>query len=555
MADILRVTSPVINKNIIQPDRAQKDPSVPFDMQEIRHITKNPPGSSLLSQHNVFQKEAGAATLMNLLKDPSVTVNYLKNIDMLEEIINLLPVNNNTMTQEIRQLFNALLISPENIVDEMIDQEFASTLFKGPLFDFLRELYYEKPELRYEMADFLKAVNGAISKQDVLDSVANSLEYLAEQLAGSRTLAAEFAGLAERVRALLGQLQGMKDGEEGAGAGSENRGGGAGSGIENGRGSGDGSVTGPANGTETGRALSGGLAAGRMPGSGGGPGGENGMAGGRFGINGGEVFGTASEESFEALKPEIQAALSELENSVLYTPQTSRVIPNILYNMSRYQDNESYLQEALLGLLIHVNSREDKDTLRSLVRDYITAFQAPEHAENRSRIMDTLAEIISKQDRETPINSLNGEKIEKIITSLLSSPCNYTPLLHFVIPVDYHGMKAFSELWIDPKSEESAGGRQEAGDHIHVLITFDIPGVGQMEAEFKLAGREMWFYLYCPKSYTSMFEKLGPEFRRIMEDHGFHAAEVGVDELDHIRSLMDVFKNLPYRRTGVDVKI
>ena len=42
MADILRVTSPVINKNIIQPDRAQKDPSVPFDMQEIRHITKNP---------------------------------------------------------------------------------------------------------------------------------------------------------------------------------------------------------------------------------------------------------------------------------------------------------------------------------------------------------------------------------------------------------------------------------------------------------------------------------------------------------------------------------
>ena len=37
MADILRVTSPVINKNIIQPDRAQKDPSVPFDMQEIRH--------------------------------------------------------------------------------------------------------------------------------------------------------------------------------------------------------------------------------------------------------------------------------------------------------------------------------------------------------------------------------------------------------------------------------------------------------------------------------------------------------------------------------------
>ena len=39
MADILRVTSPVINKNIIQPDKALKDPSVPFDMQEIWAIT------------------------------------------------------------------------------------------------------------------------------------------------------------------------------------------------------------------------------------------------------------------------------------------------------------------------------------------------------------------------------------------------------------------------------------------------------------------------------------------------------------------------------------
>ena len=119
MADILRVTSPVINKNIIQPDRAQKDPSVPFDMQEIRHITKNPSGSALLGQHNVFQKEAGAATLMNLLKDPAVTVNYLKNIYMLEEIISLLPVNNNTMTQEIRQLFHSLLINPDDIVGEL----------------------------------------------------------------------------------------------------------------------------------------------------------------------------------------------------------------------------------------------------------------------------------------------------------------------------------------------------------------------------------------------------------------------------------------------------
>ena len=178
MADILRVTSPVINKNIIQPDKALKDPSVPFDMQEIRHITKNPSGSGLLGHHNVLEGEAGAATLMNLLKDPAVTVNYLKNIYMLEEIINLLPVNNNTVTQEIRQLFDALLIDPDHIVDELVDQEYASTLFKGELFDLLRGILEKTPDLRMETAELLKAVNASISRQDVLDRQQEFVRYV-----------------------------------------------------------------------------------------------------------------------------------------------------------------------------------------------------------------------------------------------------------------------------------------------------------------------------------------------------------------------------------------
>lgn len=465
MADILRVTSPVINKNIIQPDKAPKDPSVPFDMQEIRHITQNPAGSGLLGQHNVFQKEAGAATLMNLLKDPAVTVNYLKNIYMLEEIISLLPVNNNTMTKEIRQLFDALLIDPNHIVEELVDQEYASTLFKGPLFDFMRTLLNEKPELRPEAADLLKAINGSISRQDVLDSVANSLGYLSEQLAGSRNLSARFSELAGRLRGQVGP------------------------------------------------------------------------------------------EEFKTLKSEIQGMVKELESSVLYSPQMARVVPNILYNLSRFQDNDSFLQEALLNLLVHIGNREDKDMLRTLVREYVADFETPEHQLNRSRIMDTLAEIISKQDRETPMNSLNGDKIEKIITSLLSSPCNYTPLLHFVIPVDYQGMKAFSELWIDPKDEGGGTPASEGEDRVHVLITFDIPGIGQMEAEFKLAGKDIRFSLFCPESYQSLFERLVPDFRQIIETHGYRAADVEIERLEGVRSLMDVFKNLPYRRTGVDVKI
>ena len=108
----------------------------------------------------------------------------------------------------------------------------------------------------------------------------------------------------------------------------------------------------------------------------------------------------------------------------------------------------------------------------------------------------------------------------------------------------------------DPKDEGRNGepGSREGG-HVHVLITFDVPGVGQMEAEFMMAGKELGFHLYCPESYIGIFESLVPEFRNIMEEHGYKASGIEVERMDHVRSLMEVFKNLPFKRTGVDVKI
>ena len=76
----------------------------------------------------------------------------------------------------------------DRIVEELLKQEYASTLFKGPLFETLRRLLSENPNMSKEIADLLKSINGAIARQDVMDSAANSLEYLREQLAGSLSL-------------------------------------------------------------------------------------------------------------------------------------------------------------------------------------------------------------------------------------------------------------------------------------------------------------------------------------------------------------------------------
>ena len=89
-----------------------------------------------------------------------------------------------------------------------------------------------------------------------------------------------------------------------------------------------------------------------------------------------------------------------MEGSILYTPQAARVVPNIIYNLSRYRENEAFLQEALFGLLVRINSREAKDQLRMLVKEYIEQFPKADNSRTRSHVVDTLAEIIANRIRK-----------------------------------------------------------------------------------------------------------------------------------------------------------
>ena len=60
---------------------------------------------------------------MDLIKDPSVTVTYLRNISLLQEVYSLLPAANRAVTEEIREMFTALLLTPEELTAELRRQE------------------------------------------------------------------------------------------------------------------------------------------------------------------------------------------------------------------------------------------------------------------------------------------------------------------------------------------------------------------------------------------------------------------------------------------------
>ena len=66
-------------------------------------------------------------------------------------------------------------------------------------------------------------------------------------------------------------------------------------------------------------------------------------------------------------------------------------------------------------------------------------------------------------------------------------------------------MKAFSELWIDPDDREASAKDGGDGSHIHILITFDIEGIGQLEAEFMVSGKNHQFSSALPQRLCKAF--------------------------------------------------
>ncbi len=471
MADILRVTTPLINKSQQVETKPNIDPAAQLPIQDPTRVPRPGAQSELLQQNNgMVQQDETSAMLLNLLKDPSVTVNFLKSISSMEALIKLLPVNNSPFTKEIEQMFGELLVPAEGIAGEMVRQEHASTYFKGELFDLLRDAIRQNPEqgeLRDAAVSFLKALTLYHTRREALGSVANSLQYLSDTLSSSSILSQKLGQLANRYRA------------------------------------GD------------------------------------------------------APSFFRFLRQDTLELLREVEESILFSDKTEKVVRMAIYNLSRYNDNGTFLQESVSRMLMQLRGDEARENFLSALEQLLEQEKQQIPGQKREdTALGVLTRILQRQMTSEELMASSSDKLEKIIHSLLCSPCNFTPLLHFVLPVQYENLQSFAEIWINPNGGEDDRDRpSDAAQVIHMLLAFDVGGIGRFELELFVRDKMIDFSLYCPPAYTNLYGEIKNDLRRCAGDTGYRFGEIKVDRLDRPRSLMDVFKSLPYKRTGVDVRI
>ncbi len=492
MADILRVSFPGSEKTYINPTKVPPEVSSPFNLVDLARVVKPHADDAMMQQNNnQLDHSEAPAILQEMLKDPKVTVGFLRNIFRLEEIFRLLPGNNAVVTDELQELFNKLMLKPEDLLNELLKQSLSSSKFQGDAFSILRGLELGGDlRMKEAIASFLKAFSGSQSASDILRSIANNLRYLGENQQALKDLSGKFLSLADS-------------------------------------------------------------------------------------------FARANPGDFESLKGQVLELLKQQSGSILNSPSLQKVSAILIYNLSRFQDNADFLPQSL-EKLSSVLAREgewaqsllkdltgklentelkntlfnilyaDKPNYSEFLKGLLSSLSGGTAEQNSSKVMDALVGILLKEGRLADLKLVTDDKIDDIITSLLSSPCNYTPLLHFVIPLDFFDMRAFAEMWVDNNPQHSSG--EERDDEQHLLIAFEIEGIGSFETEIYTSGKDMHVLILCPERYIEDFKVMERSLSKIVSKSGYRLKDCRIDELVRGRSLMEVFPDLPHRRLGLGVK-
>ena len=91
--------------------------------------------------------------------------------------------------------------------------------------------------------------------------------------------------------------------------------------------------------------------------------------------------------------------------------------------------------------------------------------------------LDSLTDFIQENINHPALKSLDSFNATNLLQSLLNAPGVFTPLAHYILPLDVDGTKAFGELWVD-NDENNPNNTPGTQRNYHLFLTFDVESIG-----------------------------------------------------------------------------
>lgn len=605
MADLLQITTPMLPRGYNAPS-VELPPDQTFQLANTTQVISSQERSSQ-EYHN---DDASDGTLLrglelNVAQNPTSGSDSLAAILSDEVLAALRTGGGINLLEELTSLANEIMLgNSEQLAADFVSQEGNSTLFQGEVFDMLRNLLAKSDgmlgggEVRSSIANLLKSTAAATSNDNILQSLSDTLKFLSEELYPSRSISESLKNLSDALRQpdaaenfpeLRSQISELLKDVGGSIlltddmknllplitynmsrfndnptmlADSLNK-------LLD-------SIVLP-DGAEA-EALKSQLSSAFKEFVAGSDAFPDEVKTALLGNNASSSLGEAVKSVISQLlsnadaMPDADAVreglsdISSQEGLFSLRQTLSFVLPDsamdsldtILGGFSQSHDLNSLLGQ-LSDILNAIPDEETKMVVAQKLNEVLSdILENTDVKYDKPTAMEKFTNFLLKNLDDNALNSISEFNKQDVMSSLLTSPGVFTPLMHFLAPLeieDENGQKqrAFGELWVDSDDESSTGG---SGGGTHILLDFSVENVGDFELEmFATNGNELTVNLMCPKSMSSSYSHFKTAIARLAAGKGYSVKSSKVGTLAKKRNLSQVFPKLTERRSGLNVSI
>lgn len=169
-----------------------------------------------------------------------------------------------------------------------------------------------------------------------------------------------------------------------------------------------------------------------------------------------------------------------------------------------------------------------------------------------SETMKALTSFIDRNVNHPAIRGIDNFNASNLLQSMLNAPGVFTPLAHYIIPLQVDDTRAFGELWVD--NDNSSGGGEDQEKHYHLFLTFDVEAVGRFEVDAYSKGSKLNLSVLYPKSYRYRVSNLTDKITKIAAGVGYSVENFKTGILFKPHSLAETFPRINENRRSFDVK-
>lgn len=261
-----------------------------------------------------------------------------------------------------------------------------------------------------------------------------------------------------------------------------------------------------------------------------------------------------TKENAEILKDRILPFLNEYVSKTHDRGDLREAAARLSAQVARYENGElGKMIEAFSRLMDYQDMQKyfpgmDISQLKQILEN--TDF---EKAVRQNAVMDKLASLI-KSGVKGEAGLESQQVFRNLMNAILLNESVYMPILHMMLPMDVDGRLMFSEMWIDPDSEEHwAAGNDERV--IKGLIKFDIKDVGYFDLFFLYSNEKVRIQLHYPEKLKSENRSIKERLGQILAENGIAAEEIVIDATDKSIPISEAFPKIYERKNSINVSI